>query len=147
MKRIHVTNNKIIRLNKKYNQDKRTFKPKGLWYSIDNEWTEWCIDNMPHWVKKHTFELDLDMSNILIISSAKEALNFMQTYQSKIHIVLGINWEAVAEEYDGIEIQNYYSIRYNKTLMFSMNSLWISSWDVNSGCIWNLDILKEIKRV
>lgn len=43
----------------------------------------------------------------------------------------GIDWKAVAKEYDGIEIDPY---QYERR--FSEGFLWYYGWDCASGCVW-----------
>jgi len=46
MKRIINTDSAELDLTKIYEQDGPTsFKPHGLWYSINGEWIDWCMDN------------------------------------------------------------------------------------------------------
>ena len=58
--RIVNTNAVEIDFNMLYT-DTKHFKPSGLWYSIDNEWVEWCKDNMDHWIKPFNIEIDIGM--------------------------------------------------------------------------------------
>jgi hypothetical protein len=68
-----------------------------------------------------------------------------------------IDWAKVYSVYGGIEIKNYYSIKvddfnhsYDEFVKGSNEdnlSNWIEVLDFSSGCIWNLDIIKEVSCV
>lgn len=143
MKRLHNTNFKEIRLNKTYSQTETDFKPKGLWYAIDDEWLQWCSDNMVHWIKKYLFELDIDISQLLIISTQKELNIFNEKYKLNLYERIGsINWDSVKKDYKGIEIINYNNLKYshyNDNTFYS----YFYGWDVSGGCIWDLSIINN----
>ena len=134
---------KNFKLNKteKYNQSNALDKPKGLWYQINGSWNEWCSIEMPQWLeKKIDWELSIDKSNVLIIDTL-EKFNLFETKYCAKHPFLPsnnyINWKKVSKDYDGIEITNYI---YSKR----MSSMWYYTWDVASGCIWNLTKIKVL---
>jgi hypothetical protein len=148
MKRLHNTDSIEISLNKKYSQKDTDFKPRGLWYAIDNEWLEWCLDNMSHWIKENVFELEIDISKIIVISNKTELNNFIKKFtEVKYECLETINWNLVKEEYNGIEIVNYNHLKYNIGYQSFHNfPTWFYGWDVSGGCIWNLSIIKDIKK-
>ena len=63
---------------KKYQQvgPETSFKPAGLWYSLDNEWVEWCESNMPEWVKPNHHILNLEESRLCVIDSLDSLSEF-----------------------------------------------------------------------
>lgn len=142
MKRIHHTDNDIIKVKQYFNQPKE-FKPIGLWYDIDNSWTEWCKRNMPDWTYKNHFELEIDESKILIIDTKEKLLYFDKQYSiniSKRGSICVIDWESVSKKYSGIEISPY---RYD--CRFSL--FWYYGFDIASGCIWNFDCINSINKI
>ncbi len=144
--RIHNTNC-ITLINSKHYLQNGNFKPNGLWYGIDNEWLDWCYSEMPHWIKKYLFKLDIDTTNILIISNKDELDRFCKVYERIIFDKLvEINWEKVRNDYKGIEITNYYNLKWNNNLSFQ-SLTWFCSWDVSGGCIWDLRALKSFDKV
>jgi len=147
LKRIHHTDIDNI-INQNYFNNIEEFKPIGIWYDIDNSWTEWCKRNMPDWTYKNHFELDIDESKILIIDTKEKLLDFDKQYSiplsNRIGSIIGnisvIDWTSVSNKYSGIEISPYrYDCRFGL--------FWYYGWDVASGCIWNFDCVKEIKKI
>jgi len=145
MKRYHMTKEDRLDLSRKYTQRTGDLKPKGLWYSIENEWAEWVKYNMPHWAERYNLQLVLKQSNILVIDSMEKLVGFQAQYEigMETRTSLGfvmVDWERVAENYSGIEIRNYYQIKGDimKDHKNLNRYLWFTGWDVPSGCIWNL---------
>jgi hypothetical protein len=127
-------------LNRVYQQEP-DMKPKGLWYEIDDDWKKWCSYGMPEWLKKYDIRIELDMSNILILKSKLAAKLFVEKYGiDDGGYMYYINWPRVAEDYDGIELPDgrmfSYTPEFRSVAMFT-------SWDVDSGCVWNLKAIKN----
>ena len=116
-------------------------KPNGLWYGFGDSWLDWCKGEMPEWVGEYFYFVDTGESNILVLRDICDVVSFYKKYSvDKLEYVdIGwmefgnpIDWRRISEEYDGIEIPNYlWNCR--------MNHSWYYTWDVASGCIWNLD--------
>jgi len=113
-------------------------KPVGLWYGFGNTWLEWCQSEMPHWIGGLLYEIIIPSNkDILLMKTPKELKQFTEKYYdremskfSKTMKKWYIDWNKVASEYDGIEINPYvYQMRFKLG--------WYYSWDVGSGCIWN----------
>ena len=146
MKRIVNTDRIELNLAKTYPQERAVLKPRGLWYGIDNEWIEWCKNNMVHRVKKKIIELeDINLSKILIIENFKQLKVFSEEFSYKVDPYVNyINWEKISKKYSGIEIQNYYKIKEKESFP-DLDNIWFWGWDVSSGCIWDLSIIKSFK--
>ena len=147
MKRVINTDSAELDLTKVYEQGgPRAFKPNGLWYSIDGEWEDWCRDNMDHWIKKHNIELVIDESRMLILKTLPQVDRFRESFESVSdysHLIKEVDWEKVRQVYAGIEIQNYHKLKgWGFNPMF--DSMWFYGWDVSSGCIWDLSIIKKV---
>jgi len=140
--RIHNTDCKELSYSKYYPQ-KRDLKPDGLWYGINNEWLDWCCGEMPDWIKKYLFELDIDETDILIISSKNDLTEFCKKY--RYDTSTEINWKEVRDDYKGIEIENYHDLKWSNNL--SLSSVWFYIWDVSGGCIWDLTALNGFTRI
>lgn len=137
---------------RKYNQAV-TFKPRGLWFGFGNAWIEWCRSEMPQWVRQHTYEVEPNGANILMLKTEADFLAFNREYKADYYeedgrriegmkILLGIDWPKLASEYAGIEIPVYlWKFRLHPEFM------WFYGWDCASGCIWNVrDIeLRHVK--
>ena len=51
------------------------------------------------------------------------------------------DWEAVSKEYAGIIMPKYYELYRTVRESDNFSYLWLSSWDVSSGCVWDLSIV------
>ena len=144
MERLVNTDNQELDLTKVYSQETFHFKPKGLWYALDQEWIDWCNDNMEGWVRPNIIKLEIDEANLLILKTKKEVETFARRFNTPIEgsLFASIDWLEVSKTYSGIEIQNYRIIKYNDLLDF-MSDAWFLGWDVSSGCIWDLSIIKS----
>ena len=139
--RNHNSSLKNLDLKRKYKQrnDRFTMKPNGLYWSIDNEWLEWCSSEMPHWVEKYNFSLEINEKDIYRISNKEEVSEFEKRYAKDFMI----DWYSVSLDYKGIEITNYHSFRFSCKIM----STWIYGWDVNGGCVWDLSAIRSVMKI
>lgn len=140
-------------------------KPKGLWVSDDSDygWAEWCKDNnfRPEDLKIKTRIHIHDHARILLLDSADEILKFTRMFgvlptltqqmfnerpelESDPFFISqrGINWVAVAQQYQGILITPYlWSCRMHDT------ARWYYPWDCASGCIWDGRAIAKFERI
>lgn len=154
MTRIHHTNNSSLEIPYIYRELKLDFKPAGLWYDINNSWTDWCKENTK-WKHENHFELEVDLSKILLLDSVEKTKAFHAEYSEFASyythlpkdykedewdwITKHINWKRVSEKYSGIEINPYWRWEFDAT--------WYSSIDVSSGCLWDLSCIKSFKQI
>jgi len=132
IKRISISNKKIESL--MTSQSEVGPKPRGLWYACDNDWLQWLIYEMPHWIGNYVYSFDINMSNVLQLSSLSDLKNFQSKYGSRGYI----DWREVAMDFSGIEICPYiYEGRYDIP--------WYYGWDVASGCIWDSSAFNSLK--
>ena len=128
-------------------------KPNGLWVSVegDDDWASWCSSEMPEWINgRAVTEIVLhEGADVLRITSLAQFDSFHRVYseiperqrdwpkdiQSK-----EINWDRVAAVHAGVIIAPY---QWSRRLHH--NTMWYYGWDCASGCIWNLDVIKECK--
>jgi hypothetical protein len=149
-KRNLISKNKkvIFDVKKKYQQPKDGLKPKGFWYSCYNGWYNWLkIEGMTKWMYKYihkiNFQKDVlstirkkNKNKVLVISNLKDFDEFNKKYGKNDLI----NWNKVSKDYGGIEICPHLSKR--------KCCFWYSTFDVASGCIWNVKpILKSSKLI
>lgn len=125
-------------------------KPRGLWVTVEGEhdWPTWCraeeygIDGL---AVAHIVELD-SWANILRIATAQELDAFTAEYgvpwRSMHDFIHEIDWAAVAQHFHGILITPYLHER-----RYTSGSSWYYTWDVASGCIWNLDAIASFRAV
>lgn len=121
-------------------------KPKGLWYAFGEEWEEFCnINNFNIDKYRYKFLLIIDDSKIYKIKNNQDLKEFEEKYYIKDESGLdGIDWKSVENDgYFGFEIKNWNSLsgKYN----IDMGSSWISKYDLDSGCIWNINAIKDVK--
>lgn len=135
-------------LTRKYEQLKHDHKPRGLWYSLGTDWVEWCEGNMEDWVRPYYVEIEIDESKMLIIDSAEKIIELTPLYQVPIYPGASIynwDWEKLKKDYAGIEIRNYYALKWGQDRRELWKVMWLMGWDVDSGCIWDLSIVKSQK--
>jgi hypothetical protein len=139
--RIHMSKNPINKLEKRHYTQICDDKPDGFWYGFGNEWIEWTETAGPERKGEYIYEVDINGANILQIKAYSEFLAFTKEYGSCKQIIPGvlfsIDWPKIHLKYDGIEINPYID-----QARISDKFLWYYSWDVASGCIWNLEKVK-----
>lgn len=148
IQRIHHSNVEQLDLSVVYNQ---TFykKPLGLWYDINGGWKEFCKDNEFLDAGNNHFLLDVDTSKILIIDSAEKVIQFNNNFSyipDKIQCLLDIErriyWDKLSKIYSGLEIY------LEREKYFTLDEYaWYRSWDIISGCIWDLSIIKSVTQI
>jgi len=117
-------------------------KPVGMWYDCGGEWKEFCDSDMRGYGNKGydaIYEVVLNDSNMLFISTVDEFDAFEKEYGVKGRYDLVIDWKRVSESYDGIEICPYLKKR--------RQHFWYYGWDVASGCVWSPGAIKELKKL
>lgn len=139
--RIHMSKDPIYKLEKRYYAQRPDDKPDGFWYGFGEEWIDWTKTAGPERKGEYIYEVDINGSNILQIKDYSELTRFTKEYGSIKQIVPGvifhIDWSRIELKYDGIEINPYiYQARMDQ------KTLWYYTWDIASGCIWNLDKVK-----
>lgn len=139
--RIHMSKDPIYKLEKRQYIQKSWDKPDGFWYGFGNEWIDWAETTGPEYKGEYVYEVDINGSNMLQIKNHSEIIEFTQKYKSSKQIAPGItfsiDWPRTELKYDGIEINPY--IGKART---DEKTLWYYTWDIASGCIWNLDKVK-----
>lgn len=123
-----------------------SFKPLGLWYGIGTSWIDWVRGNMPDWEYDNIFEIKIDESKILKINNIKILKEFTSEYNvslddtklSSSNFKL-IDWSKFCVCKGGIEIDPF--------IITSLYDIWISTWDVESGCIWDDDVIYKISKI
>ena len=154
------------KLELKYKEDykfqNKSFKPIGFWYSCYNSWYDWIIqEGMFDFLYKYIHEITLnrniltdiknkDKNKLLVINNIKDFDTFDKKYRhlyidSKKNKYNFINWDKVAKDYGGIEICPFLK-KKKSDIIYNMS--WYDTWDVASGCIWNIEsIIKNTKLI
>lgn len=146
-----LDNKKIIKLDERKYIHWSGHKPAGFWYSCGDSWYDWVIRNGIFYAKyMHKITMrensfasirEKDVNCILLIANNIDFDIFCKTYKIQNNdIFCLIDWKKVAQDYGGIEISPY----RGKT---PLSSIWYHSWDVASGCVWNLKIIHNIENI
>lgn len=115
-------------------------KPNGLWYSCGSAWDDWCEYEMPQWItgSPYVYRIEVNLSRMLVIRTGEEFDAFEERYGVSVGRFKVIDWKAVAQDYDGIEICPYRSDRRPD---------WYYPWAVASGCVWGSGAVKSVEPV
>ncbi len=139
----------------KYQQN-ISLKPDGIWYSCGNSWYTWIIEeNMTEFLYKYIHKVNIPNDAITNIKNKNKNkllviknINDFDIFNKKYGIIQNsgstvnqyIDWISVSKDYGGIEICPLIRSRTNYT--------WYSTWDVASGCVWNIQpIVKKIELI
>ena len=120
------------------------FKPKGLWFSFGTEWIDFLDRSMftreeVSNLLQHTYDIQTNDSTILTLGKENEE-QFLNKYGIRNkYDNMDVDWSKVATDWDGVEI-----IINPRELNERM--LW-STWDIPSGCIWNIKGITSIRKL
>ena len=127
-----------------------SMKPEGLWFSpedatreYDESWRAYCSDlSLNPLTYKYHVKLSPD-ANLLLISDVSGMYKFCKKYRSKEDVAvygnLGICWQYVALDYQGIIISPY-----QHSLRLDSDFYWYYPWDCASGCIWDISAISSL---
>ena len=96
-----------------------------------------------------------EKGKILVIDSLEDVHKMNKKYSKKDRNHKLIDFNEVAKKYSGIEFRNYDKIReeiWGKQFLsltknsFTSRYMWYLTIDVNSGCVWDLDII-EVEKI
>lgn len=119
-------------------KNRRTMKPRGLWYGIGPSWINWIrSEEMSELEHQHLYEIRVNPGNVLMLDSPESIDAFHETYVYSDNEDF-INWYAVKQDYSGIEVNPYFR---NYRDVYD----WYFSWEVASGCLWRRDAVGQIK--
>ena len=130
-----------------YTKQKVGLKPGGVWYSIGDEWADLISGEYPDWAPRYSFvhRITVDDSKFLKMSTLDELVKFTEKYQDPDPYrnaldTKFVDWAHVAEDYAGIEVNPYIpAARYDR------RTLWYGGWDVASGCVWDINLIKSVE--
>ena len=128
-----------------YDNTDATFKPRGLWLSVDGDWQRWCKDEEMYLDRTHSDEIvfEVNFDRVLHLQNSADIDRFTQQYGTNRRSDFGyLDWIDVAEQWDGMVIAPYCWER-----RLDINATWYYPWDCASACIWNLNAVTEAKLV
>lgn len=153
MKLIHYSDRPLRVVESRKQESKKTWgpcaKPNGLWVSAEGviaddwDWKRWCeaesfrLERLTYATEIH-LKPDADIlriNNLGDFGALEEAFGLPDS-RSK-----GINWERVANLWQGIIIAPY---QWERRLS---GSSWYYPWDCASGCIWDADAVTFVELV
>lgn len=157
MKLVHFTDNKELKKELQSTVQKTHKmrvgwwpKPTGLWVSDEEEygWKQWCDDenfeirnNGMNYAYTVTLKPD---THILYITTSHELDTFTEEYKiatNEYGMIQGIQWDKIAEKYQGIIITPY---QWGRRL--TLKTSWYYGWDCASGCIWDVTCIKTMTK-
>jgi hypothetical protein len=126
-------------------------KPQGLWYALGSDWIDWLEGEMPHWSNRYDYVYEIHLTgNILKLKTKQDHIDFYNKYAEDAshepryarYASPKINWQRVTNDYDGIEVMGR---DFHYDTFDDENLVWLNSWDVNGGVIWNISAWKQGK--
>lgn len=149
--RIHISDELVTSIKDQLNQH-TGYKPLGFWYSFGKEWMHFLQDWDESRIalgkhvseNRHVYKLSLNMSKICVLRSKKHVDEFTR----KHGVASGyINWEKVAMHHSGVEVPNYHALDMGHWHTKDNKYLWLSTWDVPSGCVWHKSAITNLKKL
>lgn len=163
-RRLHISGIKSLSLKKFKDEEQHIdMKPTGIWYGLGDSWMQWCMSDASGWLQPYIYEFVLDEEKIIKVSNIEEFEKFEEEHQAirpefkllmehmpTIRDAHGdgfprmrrlfdqIDWPKLSQTYGGVEIAPYI---WKKRL----ESMWYYPWDCASGCIWNVNAVKELR--
>ncbi len=163
MKLIHYSDKIIEKLeDRPYEEMGRDWyaKPNGFWFSVEGEgcdinWREWCEEEkfmVEHLKFFHEIILNED-AKIIHLKTPEDILDFTKKYPflreqwndatgRRLCATYELDWDKVKQEYQGIIISPY---QWVCRLISECN--WYYGWDCSSGCIWDMNCVKEFNLI
>ena len=94
-KRVIMTKNGNLQFNQQLvgTQKAAELKPKGLWYAIGDEWIQWVKSESPQWAEQYLYEIQLDLSKILVLDTVEKVKSINDTFGANFHGYPAIDWE------------------------------------------------------
>jgi hypothetical protein len=146
--RNHISNTLIKQL-RIDSTDTTDLKPVGFWYGIKDAWYNFMVHEMrvqPIYIYRVAIfpngctNIDKPNKNkILCIKSKTDMIKFIDKY---VHIVdrgsHTYDWSLLQSKFGGIEIHNPRDLG---------EEMFLLTWDVSSGCIWNIDVIKKLTKI
>lgn len=143
----HSTNSLFDKPKPYYDQtvSKSSDKPKGFWSAKGNEWVDWSISEMPQWLTKYIYKLNVDIldPSILKFRDIDSFEPYLKEMKGLDHPLLKPSdfyfyWNPLSKHYKGIEVDNPRRIAYTDMKQLSF----LLGWDISSLVLWDTSVLK-----
>lgn len=143
--KIHISDDDNLKFkNVSPNEQPISYKPKGLWFSFGTEWIDFVGQSLftreeASDMLQNAYVIKTNDSKILTIGMENESL-FLETYGVENDSdIMDVDWKKVASDWSGVEIL------INPR---ELNERWLwSTWDIPSGCIWDISGIKSITKI
>ncbi len=143
---IHYSPVSLLNIKAVVQRDEPTMKPNGFWFSVRDEWREWCEGEeweLERLKLKYLVELS-PQANILHLTKSEQLDAFSAKYISQpnwlnFSSTMYVDWKRVAENWQGIIIDPYF---WSHRL--DMSCSWYYGWDCASGCVWDAGVIKSL---
>ena len=141
--KIHMSDDGNLKFkNVSPNEQPISYKPKGLWFSFGTQWIDFISSEynkgMSDRIDDYIYDIKTNDSKILTIGKENESM-FLNKYGVKNDYgKVDVDWRKVADDWSGVEIL------INPR---ELNDRWLwSTWDIASGCIWNIDGIGSVRK-
>ena len=143
--KIHISKDNNLKFkNVPISEQHISFKPEGLWFSFGTEWIDFVGESLftreeASDMLQNAYVIKTNDSKILTIGMENESL-FLETYGvDNDSDIMDVDWKKVASDWSGVEIL------INPR---ELNERWLwSTWDIPSGCIWDISGIKSITKI
>ena len=150
----HVSIEPITNIDNRFlNKQTPRDKPEGIWFTYEpNKWEDYFYSgNFKNFYK---YKLTINTSNFLLLDTIEKINEFNEKYKSDKPLFnesysiiwTAPDWIQVKMEYDGVEFPNFEKLK-NDIDMSDVKNHWLTFIDVNSGCVWNNNSIKNIEEI
>lgn len=147
MVRIHIAKTLFtVDSQRKYDQGspRPNDKPRGFWYGFGFKWLKFCTAESGRSNQKQVYKVCSLPNKMLKLNS----LSKVDWVTDKYGIVMPtygivINWKHFSSAFNGVEVHDEAVLNlWQKDLASDDRYGWLKTWDIPSGCVWNLKDLK-----
>ena len=125
----------------------RGMKPEGFWYGVGDGWLRFLQQGgapIRKLYARHVHALRLDLTRVARLTTVAEVRAFHEKYRDQhahdAYSKIVLDWRKVERDFAGIEIAPYqYALRFDHKVF------WYYPWDVASGCLWDVDVIKRVE--
>ena len=117
----------------------------GIWYGCGPSWIEFISSwhrelSTPLAENEYVHEVFVNPNNMIFIRNQKDLEEFNDRYGAENFLGSLINWKRVEDDgYVGMDMCDHY--------VYSHQLVWLTTWSVSSGVIWNKAGLRGTKLI
>ena len=143
--KIHMSDDDNLKFkNVSPNEQPISHKPNGLWFSVGKQWIDFLIGdewghNMIDRMDDYIYDIKTNDSKILTIGKENESMFLHKYGVENDYGKIDVDWRKVAGDWSGVEIL------INPR---ELKDKWLwNTWDIASGCIWNIDGIESVRKL